>query len=68
MLREGARNGNKSEDLPCESYVHCFRGKSGEFNERGLARPIISFILTDSEKVSGINFCQSLLNEDVRTK
>ena len=56
-FREGARNRNKSEDLPCNQF-HCFRGKSVESNEPDNSS-IISFITLIQRKYVQTNrLCQ----------
>ena len=58
-FREGARNRNKSEDLPCNQF-HCFRGKSVESNEPD--NSVYHFIHhSDSEKVCFNKLCQKFI-------
>ena len=58
-FREGARNRNKSEDLPCNQF-HCFRGKSVESNEPD--NSVYHFIHhSDSEKVCCNKLCQKFI-------
>ena len=59
ILWEGARNRNKSEDLPCNQF-HCFRGKSVESNEPD--NSVYHFIHhSDSEKVCFNKLCQKFI-------